>query len=171
MIGADTHGAARRPLRWPLALADIALLVACALLLAPRDAGMAAVAPPALRLAPAQVFEPGEARLRPGAAARIAALVRGDQPARRIAITVAPDARGATLRLDAWELAAARTAAIARALPPDAHPLLRAPGGAGGWVRIAVIAPGSATGTAFASTTASRAADCGTISVEGRRSC
>lgn len=122
--------------RWALSLADIALLIACLLLLSFRnDAGAVddrGAHGASIRLRAASLFEPGEAVLRRGAADRLRARL-GD--ASRPAIRVAVDQAGSA-RLDAWELAAARTAAVARALGLGSAMQLRAPGGVTGTVEI-----------------------------------
>jgi hypothetical protein len=120
--------------RWALSLADIALLIACLLLLSFRSTGGPsadrAAARASIRLPISGLFEPGEAVLRPGAGLQLRArLSEAQQPAIRVAVSDS----GST-RLDAWELAAARTAAIARVVHQDAQ--LRAPGGVAGTVEI-----------------------------------
>lgn len=63
----------------------------------------------------AQLFEPHEARLTPQGTARLAALGQKADLA-EIGIKVPVVAAGGASRLDRWELAAARTAAIMRVL-------------------------------------------------------
>jgi len=63
----------------------------------------------------AALFQPGEAILRPDAAARLRSLgARAGASGKVLIVSTGTDA--STRRLDAWELAAARTAAIARAI-------------------------------------------------------
>lgn len=131
--------------RWSIALADISLLIACAMLLTPAGDGAAVAARvPALNMPVAQLFEPGEAVLRSGASARLHRLTPG-----RYAISVG-SAGAASARLDAWELAAARTAALARTLGPRAV-LLEAPTH-DARVRLTPLSPNvvSPTGTSLA---------------------
>ena len=113
--------------RWAISLADISLLLAAMLLLDQRPAALAAPAavdvpgaaahpatPSIFR--PAQLFVAGEALLR--ADARDALRPAVQHLARGGSVTVGVGIAGApSARLDAWELAAARTAALARALP------------------------------------------------------
>lgn len=108
--------------RWAVSLADIGLLVACIAILNPAPqpgvtARAAARAPlPTLHLPLNQLFFAGEARLTP---AGRAALQPWRAQARRSPHRLSVAATGqATMRLDAWELAAARTAAIARVIGP-----------------------------------------------------
>ncbi len=79
-------------------------------------AAFGAPAPSSFDTATAPLFEPGEAALLPAARARYVAL--GRQAAGQGGVvhieSLGTDAGGQ--RLDAWELAAARTAAIARAI-------------------------------------------------------
>lgn len=130
--------------RWALSLADLALLIACILLLSVRTGhGIApqtsAIARPQT-IAISRLFAPGEAVLQSGAADDLRRII-GLQ--RRVTVRVAMDA-SASARLDAWELAAARTAAIARALrasPTGQHLTLRldAPIPNGAVVRLATF--------------------------------
>ncbi len=106
-----------RPQRWAVSLADMSLLLACALFMTASSNGR-----PALHILADipldKLFLPHEARLHPAGEARLA-LLRQQLPAQAaLSIGVAPDdAPSAPLaRLDAWELAAARAAALARAL-------------------------------------------------------
>ena len=111
--------------RWAISFADLALLLlAFFVLLHAGNARQVAagaraafatgpVAGPLLDADAAALFEPGEARLRPAARARL--------------LTIGKSARGSVVvesvgrdpsasRFDGWELAAARAAAIGRAL-------------------------------------------------------
>ena len=114
--------------RWALSFADLCLLLLGFLLLLQAHKGDPAALRAGLRSAfgaPAQasfdtatapIFEPGEAILLPDARAHYVAL--GRQAAGHGAIvhveSLGTDAAGQ--RLDAWELAAARAAAISRAI-------------------------------------------------------
>ena len=114
--------------RWALSFADLCLLLLGFLLLlqahradpAALGAGLRAAfgarAPTSWDTATAPLFEPGEAVLLPHARAGYVAV--GRQTAARGGV-VHIESRGTDAggrRLDAWELAAARTAAIARAI-------------------------------------------------------
>jgi hypothetical protein len=112
--------------RWMLGLADLALLLlGFFLMLHVSDSNLRAVtdgaraafsgrlpAPPLLEASAASLFEPGEARLKNAARALLLAI--GNQGK---AITIESAGRdGAGSRFDSWELAAARAAAVARAV-------------------------------------------------------
>ncbi len=114
--------------RWALSFADLCLLLLGFLLLlqahkgdpAALNAGLRAAfgapVPSSYDTATAPLFEPGEAALLPEARAKYVAI--GRQAAGQGGVvhveSLGTDAGGQ--RLDAWELAAARTAAIARAI-------------------------------------------------------
>jgi flagellar motor protein MotB len=91
------------------------------------------------------LFEPGEAVLRPAQSARLT--LSGAQAARsgaRIRIESA-GVEAATARFDAWELAAARAAAVARAIARGGLPTGRidiavAPASAGGGGQVLTLA-------------------------------
>lgn len=112
--------------RWAISLADLLMLLlgffvlldasktARAAQVASVSAAVAGVAPKGLRVDAATLFADGEAMLTARAAARIGA-IHGDTLVR-----VAVD-RHAQGRYDGWDLAAARAAAIARALPGKAE--------------------------------------------------
>ncbi len=109
--------------RWAVSFADlILLLLGCFVLLhamesaRPKAAPTAEPAPPADRqeLRAAALFEPGEARLTSDGEAALAAAAR--RWARRDVRVVGSGAGEGSGRLDRFELAAARTAAVARAL-------------------------------------------------------
>jgi flagellar motor protein MotB len=114
--------------RWAVSFADLALLLlAFFVLMRAGDSGHLAAGARAafvgeemvdpLLAAPARdLFEPGEARLRADMRERVRTLGRDAARAnRRLVIeSVGRDSGGR--RLDAWELAAARAAALARAL-------------------------------------------------------
>lgn len=73
----------------------------------------------------ATIFEPGEAILKPAEAARLKALgARAAQASKRV-LVASQGREGQSARLDSWELAAARTTAVARAIRmggmPDAR--------------------------------------------------
>jgi hypothetical protein len=114
--------------RWALSFADLCLVLLGFLLLLQAHSGdpvalgagiraaFGAPAPKSLDEAAAGLFQPGEAILLPPARMRFQAL--GSDVAGTAAIvhleSIGTDAAGR--RFDAWELAAARTAAIARAI-------------------------------------------------------
>ncbi len=114
--------------RWALSFADLCLLLLGFLLLlqahrgdpAALNAGLRAAfgspVPRSYETAAAPLFEPGEAVMLPAARAHYAAI--GREAAGHAGLvhvqSLGTDAGG--LRLDSWELAAARTAAIARAI-------------------------------------------------------
>jgi hypothetical protein len=114
--------------RWAVSLADLALLLLgfFVLLQAGSPGAVAAGARaafgaqpgagPLVRARAERWFEPGEARLRGPARARLLAI--GREAARGGArVTVESRGRGGgARRFDGWELAAARAAAVARAL-------------------------------------------------------
>ncbi|MDO6416557.1 OmpA family protein [Sphingomonas sp. BIUV-7] len=118
--------------RWAVSFADLCLLLLGFLILAqakPDRAKLAAgmpdapSAPPpeAAQLIAGRLFEPGEALLTQAGRAQIAAFAAragtGSKGARIRLESLGADR--ATSRLDAWELAAARAAAVARALVSD----------------------------------------------------
>lgn len=129
--------------RWVLSFADLALLLVAFFVMMQAQvsdrlklaAGMrgafggqgeGAAGDASIRgVSAAAVFEPGEAILKPAEATRLKAL--GTQAARaNKRILVASQGReGQSARLDSWELAAARTTAVARAIRmggvPDAR--------------------------------------------------
>jgi len=114
--------------RWAVSFADLCLLLLGFLLLlqahkgdpgalnAGLRAAFGAPAPASYDTAAAPLFQPGEAALLPDARARYVAI--GRQAAGQGGVvhieSLGTDSGGQ--RLDAWELAAARTAAIARAI-------------------------------------------------------
>ena len=107
--------------RWAVSFADlILLLLGCFVLLhameAARPRAATASAPPVDRqeLQAASLFEPGEARLTPVGEAKLAEAARR-WAGRDIRILGSGAGEGSG-RLDRFELAAARTAAVARAL-------------------------------------------------------
>jgi flagellar motor protein MotB len=66
--------------------------------------------------AAAGMFEPGEAILKPGEMRRFAAIGAAAAKAKKHVIVASQGRDGETVRLDSWELAAARTTAVARAI-------------------------------------------------------
>lgn len=108
--------------RWAVSFADLALLIACTLMLGWRPAATAAggtgAAPVVLVTLPvATLFVPGEAMLRADAEAQLAPARRVLAAGGQISIRVGSGGRQrGSRRLDAWELAAARTAVLARHL-------------------------------------------------------
>ena len=112
--------------RWALSFADLCLLLLAFFVLlharggdgggvadSMRSAFGEAAPSRARHYAAGELFEPGEAVLKPQARARLEALGRSTKGAIRISSTGLDPA---THRLDRWELAAARVAAVARAL-------------------------------------------------------
>lgn len=101
---------------WTVSFADLALLLlGCFVLInalqAPRAAPAQGAAAEGVSLAAGELFEPGEARLTPAGAARLASLAGTGRP--RI---VSRGEDGGASRYDGFELAAARAAAVGRAL-------------------------------------------------------
>lgn len=111
--------------RWAVSFADLCLLLVGFLVIAQARADRPAIAasvrqafgetpPDRARLIAARLFQPGEAVLTDRGRAEIAAIA-----ARAKTGSIRIDSAGAdraTTRLDGWELAAARTASVARAL-------------------------------------------------------
>lgn len=64
----------------------------------------------------AQIFEAGEAILKPGQVERLQAIGAAAAKAKRRVIVASQGRDGQSARLDAWELSAARTTAVARAV-------------------------------------------------------
>jgi hypothetical protein len=114
--------------RWALSFADLSLVLLAFLLLLQAhkgDAGAvsssvrAAFGAPAPRLqeeAAAGLFEPGEAILQPAARARFVAIGRSAAAVRAAVRVESLGSDAGARRFDAWELAAARTASLARAI-------------------------------------------------------
>ena len=131
--------------RWALSFADLALLLLGFVVLlqarpdrAPLAAGLhqalGAPAPARAEAVAADLFQPGEALLTPRGRAFAAAFVR--TAAGRPVLLDSRGTDGRTRRLDGWELAAARAAALGRALVAAGIPrdrlrlaLADAPGG------------------------------------------
>lgn len=117
--------------RWAISFADLSLvLVGCfAMLHAMRTAPAPSAAPAAAEtvrsatteLVAAELFEPGEARLTESGRLRLE-LLAGTVADRRIALA-SRGVDGGGGRLDAFELAAARTAAVARQLGAVRRPV------------------------------------------------
>jgi hypothetical protein len=107
--------------RWAISFADLALLIACSLLLGWRpEAGQPTSATTAAReqrLPVSMVFVDGEALLSVRGERQLQATVRQFPADARLRISVGAVGAGSQ-RLDQWELAAARTAVIARRLRP-----------------------------------------------------
>ncbi len=146
---------AQRPTaqRWAISLADLSLLLACILYTeAQRDAAKALPDAIMAEFRPDQIFETGEARMTAAGLASVKKLIP-DLPSNTratisVPITETPASNRAT-RMDDWELAAARTAAIGRAIMVQSRqkvtPILLVPttdsGGQNGLIRIAATAP------------------------------
>lgn len=114
--------------RWALSLADIMMLLLgfFVLLQAAKSSDVTAGARAAFSAEPqprallvsdaAALFEPGEARLRPAARQRIAGIGAAAAGAKRGLVVESHGRDPGARRFDAWELSAARAAALARAL-------------------------------------------------------
>ena len=123
--------------RWAISLADIMMLLLgfFILLQAGKATDVAAGARAAFSMEPqpralltteaAVLFEPGEARLRPTARARIVGIGAAAARAKRPVVVESHGRDPGARRFDAWELAAARAAAIARALSVAGLPVDR----------------------------------------------
>jgi len=119
---------ARAHPRWVLSLADIMMLLLgfFILLQAGNASDVAAGARAAFAAEPeqrplldseaAQLFEPGEARLRTGARERIAGIGSAAAQTQRVVVIESEGRDPGARRFDGWELSAARAAAVARAL-------------------------------------------------------
>lgn len=114
--------------RWALSLADIMMLLLgfFVLLQAAKSSDVTAGARAAFSAEPQQralleteastLFEPGEARLRPAARQRIVRIGATAAGAKRALVVESQGREPGARRFDAWELSAARAAALARAL-------------------------------------------------------
>lgn len=118
--------------RWVLSFADLALLLVAFFVMMQAQVGdrlkMAAGmrgafggegtgdAQPVHGFAAASIFEAGEAILKPGQAARLKAIGAAAARAKARVIVASQGRDGQSVRLDSWELAAARTTAVARAI-------------------------------------------------------
>lgn len=120
--------------RWVLSFADLALLLVAFFVMMQAQVGdrlkMAAGmrgafgggsegagdAQPVHGFAAAGIFEAGEAILKPGQAARLKAMGAAAARAKARVIVASQGRDGQSVRLDSWELAAARTTAVARAI-------------------------------------------------------
>ena len=111
------------PARWALSFADLCLLLLGFFVILQAQRGQAGTTGPAVAhdrpagaggFAAAGLFMAGEAVFRPGAADRLALI--GAQAGTRRIVVESSGADAATRRFDSWELAAARTAAVARAV-------------------------------------------------------
>ena len=119
---------AQRIPRWAISCADLALLLLAFFVLlhagSARDVAAGARAAfsaepiprPLLREPAAALFEPGEARLRPFAHARLLRIGRDAAAGGRPLVVESEGRDPSARRFDGWELAAARAAALARAL-------------------------------------------------------
>ncbi|WP_419827974.1 OmpA family protein [Sphingomonas sp.] len=114
--------------RWTLSFADLCLVLLAFLLMlqanraSPQALGAGirtafGASPPLVsdRVA-ASLFEPGEAILRGDARADLVAIGRGAAAAHAVVTVESRGSDGASRRFDGWELAAARAAAVARAI-------------------------------------------------------
>ena len=126
-----------RPLQapgWTVSFADLVLLLLAFFVLLQSTGGRgvaaaaraafsdtAAVDPPLLAAPAASLFEPGEARLTARARAQLATLAAAAPEGGTVVVTSEGRNAGAR-RFDGWELAAARTAALARALAEGGVP-------------------------------------------------
>lgn len=110
-----------RARRWAVSFADLSLLIACTLMLGWRPGAadpqraQAAVEASLLELPTAALFVDGEAMLSDAAVDALAAARAAIASGERVKLSVGAGTAGSA-RLDAWELAAARTAALARQL-------------------------------------------------------
>ena len=120
--------------RWVLSFADLALLLLAFFVMMQAQAGDRLKLVAGMRdafggsgkanggdklihgLFAAQAFEAGEAILRPADAARLKAIGVAAAQAKRRVIIASQGRDGQTARLDSWELSAARTTAVARAI-------------------------------------------------------
>ena len=114
--------------RWTVSFADLALLLLSFFILlhtgsarevaaGARAAFSSQSAPgPLLEEPAASLFEPGEARLKTDARARLVGMGRTAAAANRALVVDSQGRDPAARRFDGWELAAARAAALARAL-------------------------------------------------------
>jgi len=119
---------ARSVPRWTVSFADLAVLLLSFFIL--LHAGSArevsagaraafssqAAAGPLLEESAASLFEPGEARMNTHARARMVGIARAAVAAGRPLVVDSQGRDPAARRFDGWELAAARAAALARAL-------------------------------------------------------
>jgi flagellar motor protein MotB len=134
--------------RWTISFADLALLLLGSFIMlhALRPSAPPAVAPAAsplpgttIELDARDLFEPGEARLSAAGRDRLASLARSAAGRRIVVASRGIEAGGQ--RLDSFELAAARTAALGRALnvaEPDVSASVERVDGAGAGQRITV---------------------------------
>jgi hypothetical protein len=116
--------------RWAISLADLALLIACTLLLGWRpDAGRAPSDRRGViehRIAAEALFIVDEAQLSIAGERRLRAILRPMPAVARVQVSIGYGA-GGSQRLDAWELAAARTAMIGRRFGTMRPMILAAP--------------------------------------------
>ena len=119
--------------RWVLSFADLALLLLAFFVMMQAQAGDRLKLVAAMRdafggsgkgdggrlihgLVAAKAFEADEAILRPADAARLKAIGATAAKAKQKVIVASQGRDGQTARLDSWELSAARTTAVARAI-------------------------------------------------------
>ncbi len=114
--------------RWTVSLADLALLLLSFFILlhagSAREVAAGAraafssqtAAGPLLEESAASLFEPGEARLKAGAKARLVGIGKAAVAGGRTLVVDSQGRDPGARRFDGWELAAARAAALARAL-------------------------------------------------------
>jgi flagellar motor protein MotB len=114
--------------RWTVSFADLALLLLSFFILlhagSAREVAAGAraafssqtAAGPLLEESAASLFEPGEARLKSDARARLVGIGRAAGARGRALVVDSHGRDPAARRFDGWELAAARAAALARAL-------------------------------------------------------
>ena len=142
------------PARWAMSFADLCLLLLGFFVILQAQHGQAGAVSDSLRAsfggparagdggdAAADLFEPGEAVFRPGAADRLR-LVGAQAGTRRVRVE-SSGADAVARRFDAWELAAARAASVARAvaaggIAPERIELVMLPARTAGAQRIAV---------------------------------
>lgn len=120
--------------RWVLSFADLALLLLAFFVMMQAQAGDRLKLVAGMRdafggsgagkdgdvlvhgLLAARAFEADEAILKPGEAARLKAIGAAAAKAKQRVIVASQGRDGQTARLDSWELSAARTTAVARAI-------------------------------------------------------
>jgi hypothetical protein len=126
-VSAAVPPAARR---WAISFADLALLVACMLLLGWRpgagEQASARASQTQQQIAINALFLTDEALFSAAGDQRWRAITRALPTTVRLRISVGTGS-GGSARLDSWELAAARTAALARRLPGGVDVELAAP--------------------------------------------
>ena len=142
------------PARWAMSFADLCLLLLGFFVILQAQRGQAGAVSDSVRrsfgggaqagtgsYAAGELFEPGEAVFRPGAAGRLRLI--GAQAGTRRVMVESSGADPVAKRFDAWELAAARAASVARAvatggIAPERIELVMLPAQTAGAQRIAV---------------------------------